>query len=63
MSFFYCKILGLILQGGHNRFEYIRIFGVLQRLAACYFFAAIIVLIFDDKDDEPYRAQEPTGRI
>jgi predicted acyltransferase len=51
----------LILQGGWNRFVFIRIFGVLQRLAMCYFFAAVLVLIFDDKEDEPYRAQWPTS--
>ncbi len=51
----------MILQGGWNRFVFIRIFGVLQRLAMCYFFAAVLVLIFDDKEDEPYRAQWPTS--
>ena len=50
-------LLGLMLQGGYERWVNIRIFGVLQRLALCYFFAAIIVLIFDDKEDEPYSPQ------
>jgi len=59
--FFYCKISGLILQGGYDRWINIRILGVLQRLALCYFFAATLVLIFDDKEDEPYKAQWPTG--
>jgi len=59
--FFYSIISGMIIQGGWQRFAFIRIFGVLQRLALCYFFAAIIVLIFDDKDDEPYTAQWATG--
>jgi hypothetical protein len=59
--FFYCKTLGLILQGGYDRWINIRILGVLQRLALCYFFAATLVLIFDDKEDEPYKAQWPTG--
>jgi heparan-alpha-glucosaminide N-acetyltransferase len=61
LLFLYCRILGLILQGGWNRFIFIRIFGVLQRLAMCYFFAAILVLIFDDKEDEPYKVQWPTS--
>ncbi|CAF1105529.1 unnamed protein product [Rotaria sordida] len=52
-------IMGLILQGGYSRWVYIRIFGILQRLALCYFFAAILVLIFDDKEDEPYSLQWP----
>jgi hypothetical protein len=59
--FVYCEISGLILQGGYDRWVNIRIFGVLQRLALCYFFAAILVLIFDDKEDEPYKVQWPTG--
>ncbi|CAF3119115.1 unnamed protein product [Rotaria socialis] len=53
--------LGLILQGGYSRWVNIRIFGVLQRLAACYFFAATLVLIFDDNEDEPYSSQWPIG--
>jgi len=31
-------------------------FGVLQRLAACYFFSAVLVLIFDDDEDEEWEA-------
>ncbi|CAF2512996.1 unnamed protein product [Rotaria sp. Silwood2] len=54
-------IMGLILQGGYSQWVYIRIFGVLQRLALCYFFAAILVLIFDDTEDEPYSSQWPLG--
>ena len=55
--------LGLILQAGWNRFVGVRILGVLQRLALCYFFTALIVLIFDDKEDEPYNTQWATGVI
>ncbi len=56
-------LLGLILQGGYDRWVNIRIFGVLQRLALCYFFAALIVLIFDDVEDEPYSSQWPIGKF
>lgn len=52
---------GLILQAGWSRFVFVRILGVLQRLALCYFITALIVLIFDDKEDEPYNAQWSTG--
>jgi len=57
------RFLGLILQGGYERWIYIRIFGVLQRLALCYFIAATIVLIFDDAEDEPYSSQWPIGKF
>lgn len=50
-----------MLQGGFSRFKFIRIFGVLQRLAVCYFFAATLVLIFDDKEDEPYKVHWPSS--
>ncbi|CAF1143960.1 unnamed protein product [Adineta steineri] len=53
--------LGIMLQGGSERWVFIRIFGVLQRLAVCYFFAAILVLIFDDAEDEPYSSEWPIG--
>ena len=55
-------ILGLILQGGHGKPQNLRILGVLQRLALCYFFTAIIVLIFDDAEDEYHASQWPIGR-
>ncbi|UJR08688.1 hypothetical protein I4U23_012946 [Adineta vaga] len=54
-------VLGLMLQGGNERWVHIRIFGVLQRLAVCYFIAAIVVLIFDDTEDEPYSSEWPIG--
>ena len=55
-------ILGLILQGGYEKPKNIRIFGVLQRLALCYFFTAILVLIFDDAEDEFTSSQWPIGK-
>ncbi|CAF3673271.1 unnamed protein product [Rotaria sordida] len=45
-------VLGLSEQDGVPKLENLRIFGVLQRLATCYFFTAIIVLVFDKKYDE-----------
>ncbi|CAF1042345.1 unnamed protein product [Rotaria sordida] len=54
-------LFGLILQGGHGRPEDLRILGVLQRLALCYFFTAILVLIFDTFEDEYNSSQWPTG--
>ncbi|CAF1406663.1 unnamed protein product [Adineta ricciae] len=54
-------VLGIMLQGGNDRWVNIRIFGVLQRLAVCYFITAIIVLIFDDTEDEPYSSEWPIG--
>jgi heparan-alpha-glucosaminide N-acetyltransferase len=64
-SFVFTNIqnLGLMLQGGYDRWVNIRIFGVLQRLALCYFFAAIIVLVFDDTEDEPYSSEWPIGKF
>jgi hypothetical protein len=54
-------ILGLILQGGYDKPKNIRILGVLQRLALCYFFTAILVLIFDDAEDD-LQSQWPIGK-
>ena len=51
------------MQGGYAQWMYIRIFGVLQRLALCYFFAAILVLVFDDSEDEPYSSKWPIGKF
>ena len=61
--FISCVTTGLIIQGGYGRWVYIRISGVLQRLALCYFFAALLVLIFDDSEDEPYSSQWPIGEF
>jgi len=55
-AFLLNSCLGLILQGGWDRFVNIRMFGVLQRLGACYFFSAVLVLIFDDDEDEEWEA-------
>ncbi|CAF0779451.1 unnamed protein product [Rotaria sp. Silwood1] len=52
-------LLGLILQGGHGKPEDVRILGVLQRLALCYFFTAILVLIFDAVEDQLHSSQWP----
>ncbi|CAF2656179.1 unnamed protein product [Rotaria sp. Silwood2] len=54
-------LLGLILQGGYGKPEDVRILGVLQRLALCYFFTAILVLIFDAVEDELHSSQWPIG--
>ena len=43
------RYIGLSEQDGVPKLENLRIFGVLQRLATCYFFTAIIVLVFDKK--------------
>jgi hypothetical protein len=51
----------LLLQGGYEKPKNIRILGVLQRLALCYFFTAIIVLIFDDAEDDLHSSQWPIG--
>jgi hypothetical protein len=54
--------LGLILQAGNVKPKNIRILGVLQRLALCYFFTAILVLIFDDDEDESQSSEWPIGK-
>lgn len=38
------------------------IFGILQRLALCYLFTAVIVLIGDDNDDELHAAQSSPNK-
>ncbi|CAF1538096.1 unnamed protein product, partial [Didymodactylos carnosus] len=45
-------LLGLALQGrqGNGTLKELRIFGVLQRLALCYFFTAVLELLFDTYD-------------
>jgi heparan-alpha-glucosaminide N-acetyltransferase len=55
-------ILGLILQGGSAKPKDIRILGVLQRLALCYFLTAVLVLIFDDAEDELNSSPWPIGK-
>lgn len=55
-------VVGLILQGGDGKPKNLRILGVLQRLALCYFFAAILVLIFDKDESELQSSQWPIGR-
>jgi hypothetical protein len=45
-------IVGLLLQGGDAKPKDLRILGVLQRLALCYFFTAVLVLIFDETDEQ-----------
>jgi heparan-alpha-glucosaminide N-acetyltransferase len=57
------NFLGLLLQGGGGKPKNIRILGVLQRLALCYFFTATLVLIFNDVEDECNSAQWPIGKI
>ena len=52
-------IVGLILQGGYGKPKNLRILGVLQRLALCYFFTAVIILIFDEED----QSHSPTWPI
>ncbi|CAF2051689.1 unnamed protein product [Rotaria magnacalcarata] len=53
-------LLGLLLQGGDGKPKDLRILGVLQRLALCYFFTAILVLIFDPSENESHVSQWPT---
>jgi predicted acyltransferase len=60
--FIYFNFLGLLLQGGNTRPKTVRILGVLQRLALCYFFTAVLVLIFDDFEDESSSSQWPIGK-
>lgn len=55
-------ILGLLLQGGFGKPKVIRILGVLQRLALCYFFTATIVLIFSEADEQPQSSPWLVGR-
>ncbi len=55
-------LLGIILNGGHGKPKNLRILGVLQRLALCYFFTAVLVLIFDDAEDEFRSSQWPIGK-
>lgn len=51
----------MLLQGGYDYPDHIRILGVLQRLALCYMITAIIVLIFDEADEEAQASQFPVG--
>ncbi|CAF0885010.1 unnamed protein product [Adineta ricciae] len=53
-------LLGLILQGGYGKPKNLRILGVLQRLALCYFFTAVIILIFDE-EDQSHSSTWPIG--
>jgi hypothetical protein len=55
-------ILGLLLQGGDAEPKDIRILGVLQRFALCYFITATLVLIFDDAEDDSNSSQWPIGK-
>jgi hypothetical protein len=59
--FYWLIIVGLILQGGYGKPKNVRILGVLQRLALCYFITAVIVLIFDNAEDDPHSVQWPIG--
>ncbi|UJR37519.1 hypothetical protein I4U23_030221 [Adineta vaga] len=54
-------LLGLILQGGYGKPKDLRILGVLQRLALCYFFTAIIVLIFGETEERSHSSTWPIG--
>ncbi|CAF4096543.1 unnamed protein product [Rotaria sp. Silwood2] len=54
-------VLGFTGQDDITKLENLRIFGVLQRLASCYFFTAIIVLIFDKKNDQRDTTQSSTN--
>jgi len=54
-------MLGLLLQGGYYDPKTVRILGVLQRLALCYFFTAMIVLLLDPADDDPHSSTYPIG--
>ncbi len=49
------------MQGGYGKPKDIRILGVLQRLALCYFFTAVLVVIFAD-DEECNSSQWPIGK-
>jgi len=51
----------LLLQGGYEYPDNIRILGVLQRLALCYMITAIIVLIFDRAEQETQSSEFPIG--
>ncbi|CAF3898060.1 unnamed protein product, partial [Rotaria sp. Silwood1] len=54
-------VLGLSGQSDLPTLRNLRIFGVLQRLATCYFFTAILVLVFEKKDDERDTTRLPIG--
>ena len=53
---------GLAAQGGSGKLENLRIFGVLQRLAVCYFVTAVLVLVCGNGDDEPDATRWPIGK-
>jgi predicted acyltransferase len=55
-------LVGLLLGGGGGKPKNLRILGVLQRLALCYFFTATLVLIFDEAESEFHSSQWPIGR-
>jgi hypothetical protein len=55
-------IPGLILQSGGGKPENVRILGVLQRLALCYFFTALIVLVCDPTAHESQSSLWPIGK-
>ncbi|CAF3302887.1 unnamed protein product, partial [Rotaria sp. Silwood2] len=54
-------VLGFTGQDDITKLENLRIFGVLQRLVSCYFCTAIIVLIFDKKNDQRDTTQSSTN--
>ena len=55
-------IVGLILQGGYETSRNVRILGVLQRLALCYFLTAMIVFLFDANENELHLSDESNGK-